>query len=76
MNIFALIIIILHLFIDKQLVLSCADFFLPSLSATAITMQFLIQRLYIQPNVLKRIQRDIDTVVGHGRLPELNDRAK
>lgn len=61
---------------DKQLVLSCVDFFIPSLSATAITLQFLLQRLHFQPDILKRIQCEIDAVVGHGRLPELSDRVR
>lgn len=52
------------------------DFFTPAFNANAITLQFLIQRLYFQPEILLRIQREIDSVVGHGRLPELNDRVK
>lgn len=56
--------------------LLCADFFVPPLAAIAIQLQFLIQRFYIQPEVLWKCQAEIDKVVGQGRLPSLGDRVK
>lgn len=35
-----------------------------------------MQRLILQPDVQKKIQNEIDEVVGQGRLPTLDDRIK
>lgn len=53
-----------------------ADFFMPAFVATNSQFQFLLQRLYLQPEILKKCQDEIDKVVGYGRLPTLNDRQK
>ncbi|XP_031625482.1 probable cytochrome P450 304a1 [Contarinia nasturtii] len=58
----------------QQLILLTADLFLPALLANAIQTQFLLQRFYLQPEILKKCQNEIDTVVGNSRLPTLNDR--
>lgn len=52
----------------------CTDFFFPSLTAVPVTFAFLIQRFLLQPDALKKMQREIDELVGVGRLPELDDR--
>lgn len=52
----------------------CTDFFFPSLTAVPVTFAFLIQRFLLQPEALAKMQREIDDVVGVGRLPELDDR--
>lgn len=59
---------------DEQLVMTCTDFFFPSLTAVPVTFAFLIQRFLLEPEALKKMQREIDNVVGVGRLPELDDR--
>lgn len=61
---------------DQQLVVAMTDFFMPAFGADAIQFQFLLQRFYLQPEILKKCQNEIDRVVGHGRLPTLNDRQK
>lgn len=53
-----------------------ADFFMPAFVATNSQFQFFLQRLYLQPEILKKCQDEIDKVVGYGRLPTLNDRQK
>lgn len=35
-----------------------------------------MQRLILEPDVQKKIQNEIDDVVGQGRLPTLDDRIK
>lgn len=62
--------------IDKQMVLLIGDLILPTLTANSLQLQFLLQRLYLQPEILKRCQEEIDRVVGGSRLPTLNDRVK
>ncbi|XP_059611495.1 probable cytochrome P450 304a1 [Phlebotomus argentipes] len=58
----------------EQLILICVDFFFPALTAVPVTVCFLIQRLLLQPEVLTKMQKEIDEVVGNGRLPSLDDR--
>uniref|UniRef100_A0A1L8E4N0 Putative cytochrome n=1 Tax=Nyssomyia neivai TaxID=330878 RepID=A0A1L8E4N0_9DIPT len=58
----------------EQLILLCADFFFPALTAVPVTIGFLLQRLLHQPEILTKMQKEIDEVVGSGRLPELDDR--
>lgn len=58
------------------MVLITADFFLPTFIANSATLQFLLQRLYLQPEILRRCQDEIDEVVGQSRLPNLDDRVK
>lgn len=62
--------------VDKQMVLLIGDLILPTLTANSLQLQFLLQRLYLQPEILKRCQEEIDRVVGDSRLPTLNDRVK
>lgn len=49
---------------------------MPGLTSNAIQLQFLLQRLYLQPEIMKKCQDEIDTVVGQSRLPTLDDRQK
>lgn len=62
--------------LDQQLVVTMTDLFMPTLVSNAIQIQFLLQHFYEQPDILKKCQIEIDNVVGHGRLPTLNDRQK
>ncbi|XP_052891353.1 probable cytochrome P450 304a1 [Anopheles moucheti] len=57
-----------------QLVLGLADFLLPATSGTAVQLSMLIERLLLNPDVLKRMQQEIDDVVDRDRLPTLDDR--
>lgn len=61
-------------FADDQLILTCLDFTFPPLSALSTTVAFLVQQIFIQPEIESKIQSEIDKVVGNGRLPTLDDR--
>lgn len=61
-------------FTYDQLVLTCLDFSFPPLSALSATVTFLIQQIFKQPVIQTNIQNEIDSVVGSGRLPTLDDR--
>lgn len=41
-----------------------------------IQISYLIKHLFHHPDILKRIQDEIEHVVGTGRLPELDDRVQ
>lgn len=65
-----------HSLSDAQMVLMVADFYIPTLIANAVTFQSLLQRFYLQPEILRHCQKEIDDVVGQSRLPKLDDRVK
>lgn len=52
----------------------CTDFLFPSLSAIETQIAFLFKHLLYRTDIIEKIQREIDNVVGSGRLPELDDR--
>ncbi|XP_017464536.1 PREDICTED: probable cytochrome P450 304a1 [Rhagoletis zephyria] len=58
----------------EQFIMDLVDFSFPTFSATGAQMGFLIQYFLHYPEVLKRVQAEIDSVVGRGRLPTLEDR--
>lgn len=60
--------------LDDQLILTCIDFTFPPLSALSTTVTFLIQQICLDPSIQYKIQKEIDNVVGNGRLPTLDDR--
>lgn len=66
----------LFIYTDQQLVGAMSDLFMPSFIANAVQLQFLLQRFHLQPEILKKCQNEIEKVVGHSRLPTLNDRSK
>uniref|UniRef100_A0A182SXB6 Uncharacterized protein n=1 Tax=Anopheles maculatus TaxID=74869 RepID=A0A182SXB6_9DIPT len=60
---------------DNEVTFQClADFLLPSTSGTAVQLSMLLERLLLNPAVVKRMQQEIDEVVDSDRLPTLNDR--
>lgn len=61
---------------ECQMNLIIADFYLATFAANSITLQFLLQRFHMQPEILRRCQNEIDDVVGQSRLPNLDDRIK
>lgn len=63
-------------FTDKQLIMTIEDLMLPALNASALQLAFLLQRFYLQPEILRRCQQEIDTVIGGSRLPTLDDRVE
>lgn len=67
---------LIFFFSDDQLILSLIDFAFPALTALSTTVTFLIQQICHEPEVQRKIQDEIDHVVGQGRLPTLDDRIK
>lgn len=54
--------------------MSLIDFSFPALSALSATTTFLVQQMCLEPEVQRKIQDEIDQVVGQGRTPTLDDR--
>lgn len=63
-------------FLYDQLVMSCVDFLLPAITVLQTQVSFLLRFLLYNDKVMKKIQDEIESVVGSGRLPELDDRVK
>ncbi|XP_017868613.1 PREDICTED: probable cytochrome P450 304a1 [Drosophila arizonae] len=60
----------------KQFIMALIDFSFPAFTAVGSQLSLIVQYLMLYPEVTKRIQREIDEVVGCGRLPDLEDRQK
>lgn len=60
--------------LDEQLTMACIDFAFPALSSLPTAVSFLFQQICQEPEVQKKIQAEIDSVVGEGRFPTLDDR--
>lgn len=60
----------------EQLTTSIVDMIFPPLTAPATTLALVYQRLLVHPEWVAKCQRQIDEVVGSGRLPTLDDRTK
>lgn len=52
------------------------DLLFPSAMAVTSTLGFLVQYLLYHPDVQKKMQQELDEVVGQNRLPTLDDRPK
>lgn len=61
-------------FTVNQLTHTVVDFIFPALSAISSTMSFVLLRLIQNPDCMRRVQRELDDIVGRGRLPTLDDR--
>ncbi|XP_030371694.1 probable cytochrome P450 304a1 [Scaptodrosophila lebanonensis] len=57
-----------------QFIMGLVDFSFPAFTAVGVQLSLLVQYLILYPEVMKRIQNEIDEVVGSGRLPTLEDR--
>ncbi|XP_031627919.1 probable cytochrome P450 304a1 [Contarinia nasturtii] len=58
----------------SQLILMCIDLILPTLTTISSTITFLFQQIFQEPELQRKIQSEIDRVVGQGRFPTLDDR--
>lgn len=56
--------------------MTCVDFAFPPFSALSTTMTFLVQLICHKPDIQRKIQEEIDRVIGEGRRPTLDDRIK
>uniref|UniRef100_A0A336KN19 CSON013586 protein n=1 Tax=Culicoides sonorensis TaxID=179676 RepID=A0A336KN19_CULSO len=59
---------------DKQLILTCIDFFFPALTAIGMQTSFLFEICFKNPEIKTKIQQEIDEIVGQNRFPTLDDR--
>ena len=63
-------------FLDDQFVYAVMDFFIPVAITVPCHIGLLLQATLAQPRIEARVREEISTVVGHGRLPTLDDRIK
>lgn len=63
-------------FSEKQLLAICLDMFIAGSETTSKTLGFSILNLVRDQEVQRKMQEEIDTVVGRERLPKLEDRVK
>lgn len=61
---------------DEQLIVMTLDFLTPSLVANSVIATQVLQAMCKFPDVQKKVQDEIDNVVGQGCLPRLDDRLK
>lgn len=61
---------------ESQLLAICMDMFMAGSETTTKSLGFCFLYLLLYPDVQRRAQAEIDTVVGRDRLPSLNDRPK
>jgi cytochrome P450 len=54
----------------------CMDFFIAGAQTTSTTLDFVFNMMLLYPDVQRRAQVQLDTVVGRGRPPQLADRNK
>uniref|UniRef100_T1GV35 Cytochrome P450 n=1 Tax=Megaselia scalaris TaxID=36166 RepID=T1GV35_MEGSC len=58
----------------EQFTLSLVDFAFPAITAIGFQIAMFLQYALLHPNVIKKMQAEMDNVVGSGRLPCLDDR--
>lgn len=56
--------------------MNCTDLILPALTTISAAMSLFVRRVLLQPKIGQRIRDEVERVVGHGRLPRLDDRVK
>ena len=62
-------------FSQEQLLSLCIDFFQAGSETTSNTLAFGILYMLHHPKVLRKVQRELDNVVGNHRLPKSSDRS-
>nr|XP_053654388.1 methyl farnesoate epoxidase-like [Cherax quadricarinatus] len=63
-------------FTDDQLVAICTDVFSAGVDTGSSTVSFAILLSVLNPHVMRKMQQELDSVVGNVRLPSMNDRTK
>ncbi|KAK7085879.1 hypothetical protein SK128_006582 [Halocaridina rubra] len=61
---------------DDQLVALCTDLFSAGTETGSASVSFAILLCTLHPEVMRKLQEEIDTVVGQDRLPSIDDRPK
>lgn len=65
-----------HYFTEEQLIILLVDMMFPAFSALPSAITHAIKYLMHNPKVMKKVQNEIDNVVGTGRLVTWEDRIK
>jgi cytochrome P450 len=63
-------------FSELQLLAVCLDMFMAGTETTNKSVNFMFMHLVRNSSIQKKARREIDSVVGRGRLPTLDDRVK
>ncbi|XP_047117904.1 probable cytochrome P450 304a1 [Schistocerca piceifrons] len=63
-------------FSTEQLVVTMMDFLIPTTTSLAVALTWYLMCVAHHPRVLRRIHQELDSVVGRGRLPSLDDRPR
>ena len=63
-------------FSETQLLAICLDLFIAGSETTNKTLEFMFLYLLLYPEVQKKAQEEIDTVIGRERYPALSDKTK
>jgi len=63
-----------QIFTEEQFIMVCLDLFTAGAETTANTLDFAMLYLMMNPRVQKKVQTEIDEVLGSNRLPKLKDR--
>ncbi|XP_015598467.1 probable cytochrome P450 305a1 [Cephus cinctus] len=61
-------------FTEDQLVMILMDLFIAGITTTTVTLDFLFLNMVMHVDKQKRLQQEVDAIVGRERLPELSDR--
>ncbi|KAK8376326.1 hypothetical protein O3P69_009756 [Scylla paramamosain] len=63
-------------FIEQQLAASCNDIFTAGTETGSATVSFGVLLMALHPEVMAKVQKELDEVVGRSRLPSMDDRSK
>jgi predicted membrane protein len=61
---------------DDQLMQICIDFFIAGAIPIGGTLDFLVLMMLLHPEVQQKAQKEIDSIIGRNRLPQLSDKPK
>lgn len=75
-NIYKFVIYIWYFLLDNQLLITAIDYMFPAVTAVTGMMVYLIHHLLHRPDVEEKMVKEMENVVGKGRLPTLDDRQK
>jgi cytochrome P450 len=59
-----------------QLIMICMDFFIAGSLTASTTLDYIFLMMLLYPNVQRRVQAELDAVIGRDRLPQPSDRNK
>lgn len=63
-------------FSDLQLIMIMLDIFIAGSQTTSITLDLALMQMALNPDIQKRVHKDIDAVLGDAQLPTLSDKSR